>query len=81
MSQPDPIGAIGQLLLGSKDNPADHLGWHTFEIKDTPRPSEVGAWCVANISGAWTFKTEYKRMTFYFQDGQDAMFFKLAWVV
>lgn len=80
MSQPDPIGAIGQILNASRDNPADKLGWHTFEIKPAvPTGRSAGQWCMTNIIGDWTFKAEYGAMTFYIKEKADAMLFKLTW--
>jgi hypothetical protein len=78
MSQPNPIGAIGQLLMGSQTNPANHLGWHTFSVK-RPEDAKAGRWCIDMISGEWTFVAEYHSITFYIKDDSDAMLFKLAW--
>ena len=78
MSQPDPLGAIGQLLMGTNHNPADKLGWHTFRVM-SPRGGEAGRWCNNMIQGEWTFKADFGSVFFYIKGDRDAMAFKLAW--
>lgn len=78
MTEPNPIGAIGQILLGTNKNPARHLGWHTFVVRD-PQGGNAGRWCREFVKGDWTFEIDFGRVTFYIQDKPDAMFFKLTW--
>lgn len=78
MSQPDPLGAVGQLLMGSRINPAEKLGWHTFGVRN-PKGGEAGRWCKEMITGQWTFTAEYGEVTFFIKEDKDAMLFKLAW--
>lgn len=77
MSDPSPLAALSQLLK-IDDELFGYQKWHQFRVM-SPNGGNAGRWAREMLKGNWQFKPDFGAVTFFIEDDQDAMLFKLAW--